>query len=237
MLELPRGYLSYSAMMLFLKNKNAFRAKYYRNEPQMETVEMSYGKQIASFLENDEQVKKHPILKQIPTGGIAEYEIQTEIDGIPVMGRLDRYFEETHSFHEIKTGHKSHSGGAPWDRVKVRQHQQLPFYSLLIEVSTGKVDPLCTLIWIETMFTKQQREFNGHTLETESRVLDFTGRIEVFERRITKWERKRMREQIISVAQAIHEDYKTFRENERVSKDEMDEDRETKTQSNDARTS
>lgn len=237
MLELPRGYLSYSAMMLFLKNKNAFRAKYYRNEQQIETVEMSYGKQIASFLEDDEQVKKHPILKQIPTGGITEYEVQTEIGGVPVLGRIDRYFEETHSFHEIKTGHKSHSGGAPWDRVKVRQHQQLPFYSLLIEVSTGKVDPLCKLIWIETMFTTEKREFNGHTLETESRILDFTGRVEVFERRITKWERKRMQEQIISVAQQIDEDFKTFKENERVSEEEVGKDRQEEAQSDDARIS
>lgn len=209
MLHLPKGYLSYSAITLWCKNKEAYRAKYYRGEEQRETDEMRFGKKIATLLEEGTFEKDSP-LAQVPRYSYPEYPLEVSIGNILLKGYVDSYDPETHQFIEYKTGHNSHSGGAPWNKIKVRQHEQLPFYSLLIEVQTGKVDPVCDLIWIETIFRQRECEFDGHILQSDDRELILTGRTENFSRRITKWERERMMEKIISVAQEISNDYETY---------------------------
>src|SRR5574338_1078197 len=100
-LNLPKKYLSYSQMNTWLKNKEAYRSRYYRGEKQHENPEMLFGKKIAKMLEDP---KDHPVLSKIPHYSISEYGIKTEVDGIPVIGYIDSYDPDTKSFLEYKTG-------------------------------------------------------------------------------------------------------------------------------------
>lgn len=207
MLNLPKKYLSYSQLNTWIKDKDAYRAKYYRGEKQHENPEMLFGKKIAKMLENPLVLEIHPILSKIPHYSVSEHGIKTEIDGVPVIGYIDSFDPNTKSFIEYKTGHLKRSGEAPWNKVSVRKHEQLPFYSLLIELSEGDVNRLCHLVWLETKFKDKTMDFDGHILTAGTRELELTGTTNVFPRIITKWERKRMRTLIRTVADEISEDY------------------------------
>lgn len=210
MLNLPKKYLSYSQLNTWLKNKEVYRDKYYRGEKQHENPEMVFGKQIAKMLEDHEAIKIHPVLSKVPHYSVSEHGIKTEIDAIPVMGYIDSFDPKTKSFIEYKSGHLTRNGNFPWSQVSVRKHEQLPFYSLLIEQTEGYVNRVCHLIWLETVFKKKTIDFDGHILTSPSRDLELTGRIETFKRIITKWERKRMRDLISKVAWEISEDFTNY---------------------------
>lgn len=201
--NLPKQYLSYSQVSLWLKNKEQYRSKYYLNEPTFETTESLYGKLIAKIMEDPVEIAKNPTLALVPRYSEPEYDITVDIEGIPVRGYIDSYDPDTHSFYEYKTSHTN-----SWNKVSVAKHLQLPFYSLLIEEKHKKVNRTCHLVWIETEFSKKTIEFAGHTLEADSRELRLTGKIETFKRIIPKWERERVRQLIVKVAEEIHEDYK-----------------------------
>lgn len=210
LLKLPKPYLSYSQWTLWRRNKEGYRARYYRNEPQHETPEMTFGKQVATLLEDTAAVKDDPILSRLGRYKQSEYAVDTIIGDVPVIAKIDAFDDELNAFQEFKTGHANKDGKIPWSPVSVRKHEQLPFYSALIETSCGTVIDLCHLLWLETQFKKGTMEFDGHILEGGSRELELTGRIEVFPRIIRKWERKRMREMIISTAHEISDDFEAY---------------------------
>lgn len=203
--NLPRSYLSYSSWSLWKKNKQAFRQKYYLNEASFETVETVFGKNIAKRLED-----KDPALSFIPSYSKSEHGIETLIGDVPVKGYLDTFEPKTFSFGEYKTGHLNKDGKAPWDIVKVAKHDQLPFYSLLIESKYGKVDRVTYLHWIETKFKEKKIMFEGIELIADTRELELTGRIETFKRIIPKWERDEIKKSIIKVAEEISLDYTQY---------------------------
>lgn len=209
-LNLPKKYLSYSAISLWRKSKDQYREKYYENGPSFETVETIFGNHIGRLMENPEEVAKHPVLSTIPNYPVKEHPIIVEIGGVKIMGYLDQFHDEKLAFIEMKTGHPNKDGKAPWDRVKVMKHDQLPFYSLLIEKKYGKVEPYCQLVWLETAFQKKSKEFAGHVLEAEGRELVLTGKVEVFKRRIAKWERERIEKMIVDTAAEISADYTKY---------------------------
>lgn len=211
--NLPREYISYSSWSLWKKDKDAFRRKYYLNEESFSTAETIYGKHIARLLEDEEEVKKHPVLSLVPRYSVREQKIEVEIAGIRVMGYLDTFEPNTFQFGEFKSGHLSRDGKPPWDIVKVNKHDQLPFYSLLIKEKYGKVDRLTRLHWLETHFKKKTMDFEGMTLEASSRELELTGRIETFKRIIPQWERDNIRESIINAAKEISEDFTNYEKN------------------------
>ncbi len=84
---------------------------------------------------------------------------------------------------------------------------QLVFYSLLIKKKHSKVNPRVYLIWLETAFGKDSREFAGHVLEAENRKLSLTGKWVAFPRRIAEWERAALVKVIKREAVAISEDF------------------------------
>ncbi len=211
-MNLPKKYLSYSQYALWKKNRDQYRARYYENAPPFETAETIFGKNIAETLEDKNLVEKHPVLSLIPRYSEPEYSVKVEIEGIPLMGYLDSYDPEGHAICEYKTGHLSIDGKVPWNDVKVAKHEQLPFYSLLIKTAHGKVDPKVKLVWIETKFKNKNIEFNGNTLTSQTRELELTGKFQVFERHIYKWELDKMKENIIKVAKEIHEDFTAYQQ-------------------------
>lgn len=208
--NLPRGYLSYSQVDLWLKSKSQYRKRYYQNDKPIETVETRFGHQIHEIMEDPKKIKKYPELATVPRYSVSEHDILVEVDGVMVKGRIDSYDPETFSFSDMKSGHRNKKGEEPWNNVKVRKTLQLPWYSFLIWWTEGRVDPICFLIWIETRFKHKTIEFEGHKLTNESRELELTGVVKVFKRRIAKWERERVRKLIGKVAREIHKDYVNY---------------------------
>lgn len=204
-LALPKGYLSYSAMSLWQRSPEQYRARYYENAPDFDSPELTFGKHIAKMLEDS-----HESVAHVPRLPVAEYPFMVEISGVMVKGYIDTFDPEKIAFAEYKTGHLDPSGNPPWNVVKVRQHGQLTLYSCALEIIHKKVDPLCELIWLETEFVEKTRTFGKHVLRGHSRELKLTGRIERFPRKITKWERTRMKNLVRDVAEEISEDYKKY---------------------------
>lgn len=207
--NLPRGYLSYSAIMLWIKNPDAYRRRYYLNEKDIESEPMRFGKKIAEVLQSRD-FKEFPALRQVPYYPISEHPLDVEVDGIRVKAYLDLWKQEGFSFGEVKTGSVSHTNGPPWDKVKVARHEQLPFYSFLIKKTYGKVDPIVPLIWLETRYKSVTDRVGSRLMEGEGKELELTGRIEIFKRRIAEWERVRIRKLIIKTAKEISKDYTKF---------------------------
>lgn len=208
-MKLPRGYLSWSSVDLWRKSKEQYRSRYYRNEEQPDSPEMRFGKKVAKMLE-DRAFDEYPFLKDVMKLPVSEHQILVDIGGIPVKAYLDMYDPATHSFLEFKTGKKKPDGMPRWSPVEVAKHDQLPFYSLLIEESEGEVENMTHLVWLETEFEMKTVEFDGHALEGSSRELRLTGQVEVFPRKIEKWERARMKDLLIKTANEITDDYEVY---------------------------
>lgn len=206
---LPREHLSYSQYQLWNSSKEGYRKRYYLNEKPFETRETLFGKTIGKLVE-DNLHKDDAIVSRIIDYPIKEHKIEVTYKGLPLLGYLDQFDDAEFRILEMKTGHKSPTGRAPWDRVKVRKHKQLVFYSVLVKLRYGKVHPDVTLQWLETEFRDRVIEFDGHALVSDRGDLALTGRIETFTRRIREWERQAMLKDILRTANEIHNDYALF---------------------------
>jgi len=202
-MTLPKPYLSYSAYYLWKTNKDAFRRRYYLNEKSPDTPETLFGKKCA---EDDEKTFD-------PRYTESEYKIDIPKFGTVLHGRLDKFDPVRLKFLDRKTGHADKDGKAPWDKVKVHKSIQLVWYSLLIKEKFGKVDPVCHIVWQETEWVKDTREFAGMTLPQigKSRELRLTGKVKKFRRRIYEWERKKLLFDIKVVISQIAEDYDKYK--------------------------
>lgn len=197
MLNLPRKYLSYSAIDTWLKNKNEFRRRYYQGREFISTPEIRFGKHIAEELENNG--KNYPHIRQLPK---PEQEFSLELNGVPLYGFIDSYHPETGEFLEYKTGR------VKWTQKRVDNHLQLPIYSLAIKELFGKTVDVCHLIWMETRKVKEQkRGLIGHE---NSHEIELTGEVKEFERYIDDKEREHTKELIVAVAEDISKDYTTW---------------------------
>lgn len=197
-----KEHLSYSSWKLWKTSKDQYRRRYYEGEKGFVSLETEFGNKIHEMIEN-----RDPLLSHIPQHSISEHPISVYIEGNKVIGRIDSFDEEKVSFLDWKTSHATKEGKAPWDKLKVRKLEQLPFYSMLLREKYGKVNTVCHLVWIETEFKDRTIEFDGHILETEKKELVLTGKVKKFRRTIAKWERKRMREDLIKTANEIKKDY------------------------------
>jgi len=207
-LTLPKKYLSYSALTLWKRDKRAFRRRYYEGIAMPDTPYTLFGREIA------EELEKREALSHIPRYSVPEYKCEVEIDGVPVLGYLDSFDPDTNSIMEFKTGIKTPSGKPRWTKLEVAKHEQLPFYSMLVEEKHGKVDPVVTLVWLETAWVEREKTHFAEALDmmlsSTYRVLELTGHSETFTRRIAKWERDRMREWVRTASKEIAEDYAEY---------------------------
>jgi hypothetical protein len=205
-LILPKKYLSYSAIDLWVKNKNGYRKRYYENEPFIETPESAYGKIIHKMIETGD-----PLVAKIPTYNLSEHKIEVMIGEVPMIGYIDSLCDHTARFYDYKTGRPKPDGSPRWDAVEVARTDQLPFYSLFLKEVCGHVEDLCHLIWLPTSFKKKTAEFAGHTLEATTRDIEWNGEVHVFPRIIREYERKAAKEKIIRVANEIAKDYEAYK--------------------------
>ncbi len=200
-MNLPKEYLSWSQINVWLKSKEQYRQQYYFGKKSPDTPQMMYGREIAEALENND-----PTLAHIPRYANPEQSLKVTLDGIPLIGYLDSYDPKKHTFLEYKTS----SSEKTWNALSVRKHDQLTMYSMMIEEQYGKVRNLCHLVELKTAWKTKTVEFDGIMLEGISRELMLTGEFNMFPRRIEKWERERMKEIIKRVATEIEQDYATY---------------------------
>lgn len=203
----PRREISYSGWSLWLKNPELYRAKYYRNEPQRESPEMFFGKEIAERLEAND-----PMLAHVPRYSHPEFRIQVKIAGVPVQGYLDSFDPVTCSILEYKTSKNSET----WNSVSVAKHEQLPFYLLLVKTKFGKADRRVKLIRLGTKYEEKTSLLNGQKVILEKPKLVLTGEMEIFPRIVWFYEAKRIKKSIRKVAKEIHEDFQNYKKTNEI---------------------
>ncbi len=205
-LKLPKPYLSYSQMRVWLEDKEAYRRRYYYKEDEPGSKYMLFGSEIAKGLEDGSIV-----IPGLITYPVQEYQCKIEVDGVPFYAYVDQYDPARHKFREIKTGTMRPNGKDRWTQKDVDNHMQLDVYSLLIQMKDGEVDDVCHLDWVKTRpKIKYMTDAFGNVLESASNEIELSGEVASFERTITQIERDRMRILIRSVAEEIARDYKAY---------------------------
>jgi len=199
--------LRYSALDSWMKSKSSYRGRYYEGKS-FATPETMFGHIMHKALENGEVV-----LEGIPRHTKTEYNIEILLprSDIRIGGCIDSFDPKGLSLLDYKFSHRNKDGKAPWDQVKVTRHMQLVFYSLLVKLKHEKVNPYTKLIWVETTFGRNSIEFDGHILEGDTRELKLTGKYEVFNRRIAKWELDALIKIIKRCAAEIEEDFNQYK--------------------------
>jgi hypothetical protein len=202
-LVLPRP-LSYSSMTLWKRDKGAFRRRYYEGEKPFSTPYTMFGKEIAESLERGEH-------SHIPQYKESEVECKVEIDGVPIIGYLDSFDPKKKRILEYKTGIATPDGKPRWTSLLVHKHDQLPFYSMLVEEKYGEVHKDVRLLWLETEWGLFDKELFSEELDMMLSMkvnrLRLTGNFEMFKRIIDPWERDLMRAWVKTSAEEIAEDY------------------------------
>ncbi len=205
MIKLPKPYISYSQIRLWLDNKDFYRDRYYANKDDRKTTALMFGSEIAKGLE-----EKTIIIPDLVLLPVQEFKINIEIEDIPVFAYLDQYDPDRKKFREIKTGQMKVDGSPRWNQNAVNQHFQLDMYSLLIEESQGCVDDETHLDWLHVRHKIKEIEFDGMILKSDSNELELTGEVTSFRRVIVKTERDRMRILLKTVAHEISNDYQAW---------------------------
>lgn len=205
-LTLPKPYLSWSQVRVWLEDKEAYRRRYYYKEEEPGSRYMMFGSEIAKGLEAG--TIQIPNLPQYP---VREQQIKVDVDGVPFYGYIDQFDPERLKFREIKTGIMRPNGKPRWTQADVQKHGQLDVYSLLVQLKYGAVDDECHLDWIVTRGkTKCITDFDGNELCAVSNELELSGDVFSFARVITQNERDRARMVIRSVANEISGDYRAY---------------------------
>ena len=210
-IELPKGYLSYSALSTWKSAPDMFRARYYEGAPYLSTPYTEFGNKVGNALETGNLF--HSCLEEVPRYDVMEKKLEVEIEGVPFLMYLDSFDSDTLAIAEYKTGIIGPGGREPWDRVKVRKHIQLPIYALGVREQFGDWNPDLKLVWMETKWSTVDHEtkFQDQTFLERRPGLKLTGRVETFERTIAEWELDRMATLIRTAAEEITEDYKIWK--------------------------
>ncbi len=199
--NLPKPYLSYSAIQLWIKDPTRYRKQYYESAPSFSNIYTKTGNIIHKQIEDGLlEVKNHPLEKYT-----SEVKIETEVCGVPVLGYIDLLNKKNMRLSDIKTGVKKKDEKPRWTMLEVIKLDQLPFYQVLIESKYGKVYPYAGLIWIET------EHYNNKKGIARQKGLQITGMQKSFTRKIEKWERDKMKDLIVKTAEEVSEDYKYYK--------------------------
>lgn len=199
-LVLPKPHLSWSQMSCWLSNPLRYRKEYFECGEKLDTKYLRFGKGVAELIETG---KHKELIPDLVVYDKPEYEIRTEIKGVPVLSYLDSYDSKGNVFREYKTGK------IPWTQTKVQKHDQLTFYATSLKWSIGKIPEYCDLDWIETR--EGAVEVDDFWRENE-KIVQVTGRLKSFHREFDEREIERMESLIVRVATEISEAYRKFLE-------------------------
>lgn len=204
-MNLPKPYLSYSALALWRRDKEAYRRRYYEGEKEPQTQHTIYGSEIHKLIEDGKfEVKDHPREKYE-----SEVKFEVEIEGIPVLGMVDLFNKKTKALSDIKTGIYKRDGSPRWTDSEVRKLDQLPFYQMLVREQYSKVQKTAKLIWLVVEWEQiaDEIQFDGHSIVKPGRRLRLTGEQHVFKRIIDEWEIDRQRDMLVRDAREIEKDF------------------------------
>lgn len=153
-IQLPKGYLSYSAIALWLSDPKRYADVYFDDRTELRTSNraMEYGKVVADALEHGIEtgdLLTDAAMLMLPKYDVADQEMIAEMktkDGwVKLLGRPDTLDSKTFAFGEYKTGR------VPWTQAKAQKHLQLALYATIIYLKHGVVPSKIDLIWIETV--------------------------------------------------------------------------------------
>lgn len=203
-LILPKPHLSWSQMSCWLSNPTRYRREYFENGEKLNTKYLSFGKNIATLIENGQHKTLLPDLACYDT---PEFKIECKVKGVPILSFLDSYNKiETidtpaNVFREYKTGK------VPWDRTRVQKHDQLTFYATALKWGVGKMPDYCDLDWIET---SESSETATDFWREGDKIVHITGRILSFHREFDIREIERMEDLIEKIAWEISDSYQDY---------------------------
>lgn len=197
-LILPKKHLSWSQMNCWLTSPARFRREYFEGGKKLETKYLHFGKGMAELIESG---KHKELLPELEVYKINEFEIKTEVEGIPILSYLDDYDPDRNIFREKKTGK------IPWTQARVIKHGQLVFYAVALKHKIGKMPEYCHLDWIETK--EGAVEIDDFWRENE-KIVQATGVIKSFKREFDEREIEKMEKLIVKSANEISEAYQNF---------------------------
>ncbi|HEY9826368.1 MAG TPA: hypothetical protein V6D19_13045 [Stenomitos sp.] len=137
--------LSWSSISSWEYNPEEWFKRYILKEKTEETVEMAFGKKLATELETNTctipDLVQHLKNKK-------EHKFLVKFNDIPLIGFADDFCTKTfRELNELKTGKKE------WDQKRVDTHQQFDMY-LLMNYITNRIPPeevRCRLFWLPTV--------------------------------------------------------------------------------------
>jgi len=197
-LILPKTYLSWSAMSCWMSSPGRYRREYFEIGKKLDTKYLRFGKGIAEMIEKGTYKE---LLPELEVYDKREYEIRTDVCGVPILSYIDDYDPTNNIFREKKTGK------IPWTQAKVIKHGQLLFYATALKHSIGKMPEYCYLDWIETK--EEALEVDDFWRENE-RAVQITGKIKSFYREFDSREIERMEKLIVKSAKEISKAYQLF---------------------------
>lgn len=180
-IQLPKGYLSYSQIQLWKSNPARYISHYMDGgDTDIHNSGLAYGKVVADALEQGVEtgdLLTDAAMLLLPKYDVADKEIRTTVktkDGcFDILGRPDSLDSVTKNFIEFKTGKNA------WSQTKAQRHPQLLFYALLIYLAYGVVLKDAQLVWIQT-----EEVITSHSpsdwLPEDRKVIKPTGRVETF---------------------------------------------------------
>lgn len=196
-LILPKPHISWSQLTCWISNPVRYRREYFEVGKKLDTKYLRFGKGIAGLIEEG---KHKEILPDLVVYDTPEFEINTLIEGVPILSYIDSYDSVNNVFREYKTGK------IPWTKTKVIKHGQLVFYATALKHSCGKMPEYCHLDWIETQ-DKGDEDEGG--LQNEKVIL-VTGKIKEFYREFDEREIEKMERLIVKSACEISKAYQEF---------------------------
>jgi len=197
-LILPKPHLSWSQLSCWLSNPTRYRKEYFEAGEKLDTKYLRFGKGIAELVEKGLHKELLPDLVVYDT---PEFEIKTEVLGVPILSYLDSYDSKENVFREYKTGK------IPWTKQRVFKTGQLLFYATALKHSCGKIPEYCDLDWIETKEGSIEVEDFWRSNEKQ---INTTGIIKSFHRPFDEREIEKMENLIVKVAGEISTAYQEF---------------------------
>jgi len=197
-LILPKPHISWSQLSCWISNPVRYRKEYFEAGDKLDTKYLRFGKGIAGLIEEGKHTELLPDLIVCDT---PEFEIKTDVLGVPILSYIDSYDSVNNVFREYKTGK------IPWTQAKVIKHGQLKFYAVALKHSIGKTPEYCDLDWIETK--EGSLEVDDFWRKNEKQI-QITGKIKSFHHEFSEKEIENMEKLIVKSAKEISKAYQEF---------------------------
>lgn len=186
-IQLPKGYLSWSQLSLWLQSPQKYIEQYIYGKKMYESEYLKFGKKFSELLTDLESVTQpelKELLARIPKRQNAEAELDVTYEGIPLKIIFDS--ADRKGFEEYKTG------TALWDAARAKEHGQMKFYTIGFFLETDK-KPESSLHWLPTMKTEEGIRLTGelhsfHVSYSEKELLDFGATIIRVAEEISNWQ-------------------------------------------------